>query len=292
MINLDAISKHLRRMIVRGLAGGGCGHIGSSMSLVEILRVLYDDVLRYRSDEPKWPDRDRLILSKGHGCLALYSILADKGFIPVEALDTCTRKGSILGGHPDTKCPGVECATGALGHGLAIGVGMALELRYQAHLKTQHRAVFLDDGVSHHPPRVFVIMGDGEIQEGSVWEAAMHAARHGLSNLTVVVDFNGFQSAGPSEPFLEPSGDVVSAHDTLRDKWEAFGFAVWEQNGHSVDQLRYRFDYGNCANDVPTAIICHTVKGKGLPWAENDPHWHHRPEIGPELIAQMNEALA
>jgi transketolase len=281
MTDLDARSKHLRRLIVRGLAGGGCGHIGSSMSLVEILRVLYDDVANVPSPaHPDWPDRDRIILSKGHGSLALYAILADSGFFPVEALDTCTRKGSILGGHPDTKCPGVECATGALGHGLAIGVGMALELRYQAHLKTQHLAAFLDVGVAYHPSRVFVIMGDGEIQEGSVWEAAMHAARHELSNLTVVVDYNKLQSAGPSADFVEP----------LWAKWEAFGFDAYCCNGHDVVALPNFLSHRNSMQ--PVAVICQTTKGKGLPFAENDPHWHHRPEIGPELIAKMNEALA
>ncbi len=263
-MTLDARSKHLRRLIVRGLAGGDSGHIGSSMSLVEILRVLYDDVLRYRADDPKWADRDRLILSKGHGCLALYAILADKGFIPVEALDTFSRKGSILGGHPDTKCPGIEWATGALGHGLPVAVGMALELRYRK-----------------SPSRVFVVMGDGETQEGSVWEAAMHAARHGLSNLIVIVDYNGIQSAGKSVPFLAP----------LAEKWRAFGFSATDIDGHDTGRLRFMFDAASIHRG-PVALICYTVKGKGLAFAENDPHWHHRPQIGPELIAQMNEALA
>src|ERR1043166_7494002 len=129
---LDERAKYLRRLIVRGLAGGGRGHIGSSMSLVEIMRVLYDDVLRYRPQEPRWSGRDRMILSKGHGCLALYAVLADKGFIPVEALDTFCRKDSILGGHPEaSKVPGVEASTGSLGHGLSYGLGMALAARIQ-----------------------------------------------------------------------------------------------------------------------------------------------------------------
>ena len=153
---LDERSKHLRRLIVRALDGGGRGHIGSSMSLVEIMRVLYDDVLRYRPSEPKWHERDRMILSKGHGCLALYVLLADKGFIPVEALDTFCRRDSILGGHPEAaKIPGVEASTGSLGHGLSFGLGMALAAR-----------------IERRDTRVFVVMGDGEINEGSVWEAA------------------------------------------------------------------------------------------------------------------------
>ena len=156
--------------MVRALEGGERGHVGSSMSLIEIMRVLYDDILRYRPAEPKWPERDRMILSKGHGCLALYVMLADKGFFPLETLDTFCRRDSILGGHPEAgKVPGVEASTGALGHGLSIGVGMALAARMQK-----------------RDSRVFVVMGDGEINEGSVWEAALCAGKHRLSNLTAV----------------------------------------------------------------------------------------------------------
>src|SRR6202041_2980576 len=159
---LDERSKHLRRLAVRTLHGGERGHVGSSMSLIEIMRVLYDDVLRYRASEPKWPGRDRMILSKGHGCIAQYVMLADKGFIPYETLDTFCRRDSILGGHPEAgKVPGGEASTGALGHGLPIGVGRAMAVRHQ---KRQSR--------------VFVTMGDGEIDEGSVWEAALSASKH------------------------------------------------------------------------------------------------------------------
>src|SRR5579862_478080 len=163
---LDERSKYLRRLVVRALQGGERGHVGSSMSLIEIMRVLYDDILRVRPKEPKWFGRDRMILSKGHGCLALYVMLADKGFIPIETLDTFCRRDSILGGHPEAaKVPGVEASTGALGHGLSYGVGMALAARVQK-----------------RDSRVIVVMGDGEINEGSVWEAAMCAGKHRLSN--------------------------------------------------------------------------------------------------------------
>src|SRR5579864_338558 len=162
---LDERSKHLRRLVVRTLQGGERGHVGSSMSLVEIMRVLYDDVLRYRASELKWPGRDRMILSKGHGCIAQYVMLAEKGFIRYETLDTFCRRDSILGGHPEAaKIPGVEASTGSLGHGLSYGVGMAIAARIM--------------GRGH---RIFVVMGDGEIQEGSVWEAAMCADKHRLS---------------------------------------------------------------------------------------------------------------
>src|SRR6476469_5925299 len=150
---LDERSKYLRKLVVRALEGGERGHVGSSMSLIEIMRVLYDDVLRYRAQEPKWGGRDRVILSKGHGCIAQYIMLADKGFIPVETLDTFCRRDSILGGHPEAaKIPGVEASTGSLGHGMSFGLGMALAAR-----------------IERRDTRVFVVMGDGEINEGSIW---------------------------------------------------------------------------------------------------------------------------
>jgi transketolase len=265
---LDERSKFLRRLIVRALEGGNRGHVGSSMSLVEILRVLYDDVLRYRPAEPRWPDRDRMILSKGHGCLALYVLLADKGFIPLETLDTFCRRDSILGGHPEaSKVPGVEASTGSLGHGLSFGVGMALAQRIQ-----------------RRDCRVFVVMGDGEINEGSVWEAAMCAGKHKLANLTAVIDYNKIQSAG----FTRDIQDL----EPLADKWLAFGFAAAEVDGHDVPALRDLFQRVPLQENRPTAIICHTVKGKGLPFAENDPNWHHKTKFADGEIARYYAALA
>src|SRR5271170_7890659 len=237
---LDERSKYLRRLVVRTLAGGERGHVGSSLSLIEIMRVFYDDILRYRPLEPKWTGRDRLILSKGHGCIALYVLLADKGFFPLETLDTFCRRDSILGGHPESnKIPGVEASTGALGHGLSIGVGMALAARMQ-----------------RRDSRIFVVLGDGEIDEGSVWEAALSAGKHKLANLTAIVDYNKIQSAGPTRDIqeLEP----------LLDKWRAFGFATVEVDGHDVLQLRRAFGGVPVDRNRPTAIICHTVKGKGI----------------------------
>jgi transketolase len=170
-----------------------------------------------RPAQPDWPERDRMILSKGHGCIALYVMLADKGFFPLETLDTFCRRDSILGGHPEaSKVPGVEASTGALGHGLSYGVGMALAAR-----------------IRRRDSRVIVVMGDGEINEGSVWEAALCAGKHGLSNLTAVIDYNKLQSAGPTREIqdLEP----------LADKWRAFNFAVAEVDGHDVAALRAVF---------------------------------------------------
>jgi transketolase len=237
------------------------------MSLVEIIRVLYDDVLRYRAAEPKWPGRDRMILSKGHGCIALYVVLADKGFIPLETLDTFCRRDSILGGHPEAaKVPGVEASTGALGHGLSVGVGMALAVHAQK-----------------RDSRVFVVMGDGEINEGSVWEAAMCAGKHRLSNLIAMVDYNKIQSAGPTREIqdLEP----------LLDKWRAFNFAAVDVDGHDVEALRAVLRRVPLSHDKPTAIICHTIKGKGIAFAENDPEWHHKNKVPAEMVAQLYAAL-
>jgi len=264
---LDERSKYLRRLVVRALEGGERGHVGSSMSLVEIMRVLYDDILRYRPQEPKWSERDRMILSKGHGCIALYVMLADKGFIPLETLDTFCRRDSILGGHPEAaKVPGVEASTGALGHGLSYGVGMALAAR-----------------IEKRDNRVIVVMGDGEINEGSVWEAALCAGKHKLSNLTAVIDYNKIQSAGPTREIqdLEP----------LLDKWRAFNFAAVDVDGHDVTALRNVFRSLPLAAERPSAIICHTVKGKGIAFAEHDANWHHKSKIANEVVAKLYAAL-
>src|SRR6202023_2474541 len=264
---LDERSKHLRRLAVRTLHGGERGHVGSSMSLIEIMRVLYDDVLRYRADEPKWPGRDRMILSKGHGCIAQYVMLAEKGFIPYETLDTFCRRDSILGGHPEAaKIPGVEASTGALGHGLSYGVGMALAAR-----------------IEKRDTRVIVVMGDGEINEGSVWEAAMCAGKHAVTHLTALVDYNKIQSAGPTREIQDP--------EPLADKWRAFGFAVAEVDGHDVAALRTLFARLPFAAERPSAISYHAVKGKGIGFAENDAEWHHKSKIGAELVARMYGAL-
>jgi transketolase len=266
-MSLDERSKHLRRLVVRTLAGGARGHVGSTLSLIEIMRVLYDDILRYRPREPKWSGRDRMILSKGHGCIAQYVLLADKGFIPLETLDTFCRRDSILGGHPESsKVPGVEASTGALGHGLSIGLGMALAAK-----------------IEKRDSRVIVVMGDGEINEGSVWEAAMCAGKHKLANLTAVIDYNKIQSAGPTREIqdLEP----------LIDKWRAFNFAAIDVDGHDVNALRDAFRSLPLAQDRPSAIICHTVKGKGISFAEHDANWHHKSKIANDVVAKLYAAL-
>jgi transketolase len=265
-VRLDDRSLHLRRLVVQALEGGGRGHVGSSLSLIEIVRVLYDDVLRHRPAEPRWAGRDRFILSKGHGCLAQYALLADTGYFRVEELRTFCRRDSFLGGHPEAgKVPGVEASTGALGHGLPIGLGMAVAAR-----------------IRKADTRVFVVMGDGEINEGSVWEAAMCAGKHGLANLTAIVDYNKLQSYGPVSQ--------VQPLEPLADKWRAFGFDAVEADGHDVAELRRVFVQRSGARK-PLAVICHTVKGKGLAFAEGDPNWHHKNRVSAAMAADMYAAL-
>jgi transketolase len=264
---LDERSIYLRRLIVRALEGGGRGHIGSSLSLVEIMRVLYDDILRFRPTDPAWAGRDRCILSKGHGCLAQYVMLADKGFFPIDVLDGFCRYDSILGGHPEAgKIPGVEASTGALGHGLPIGMGRALAIRMKG-----------------QDARIFVITGDGEINEGSVWEAALSCSKHSLSNLVLMIDYNKIQSAGATAEILDL--------EPLVDKWRSFGFATVEVDGHDVEALRRLLCRVPLDRDRPTAIICHTVKGKGISFTENDADWHHKSSLKADVIAEMYAAL-
>lgn len=264
---LDERSLELRRQIVRMLEKGGRGHVGSAFSLVEILRVLYDDVLRYDPGNPRWPQRDRFILSKGHGCLALYVLLAEKGFFPEAELWRFCKTDGILGGHPEAgKVPGVEASTGSLGHGLPIGVGFALNARHE---QAAHR--------------VFVVASDGESNEGSVWEAALCAAKHKLSNLTVLVDYNKQQSYSTTYEVLDL--------DPFADKWRAFGFAVEEADGHSVEQLRAALKRTPFDAGKPSALICHTIKGKGVGFVENNLNWHHKNKVTPEEIQSLLAAL-
>jgi len=248
------------------LESGGRGHVGSALSLVEILRVLYDDVLQYDPHNPDWLDRDRFILSKGQGCLALYALLADKGFFPDSELDRFCQSEALLGGHPEIRVPGVEASTGSLGHGLAIGIGFALNAKYE-----------------NSDYRTFVAIGDGESNEGSIWEGAMCASKHGLNNLTVLVDYNKQQSYGSTYEVqdLEPVGD----------KWRAFGFGVAEVDGHDVDQIRSVLTGLPVDHGKPTAVICHTVKGKGIDYVEGNLDWHHKNRLSDDDISALKSAL-
>ena len=260
-------ARKLRGDIISMMEDGGRGHLASALSLVEILGVLYDEVLKYRSNEPRWPQRDRLILSKGHGCLALYAVLADKGFFDAAELRRVCRADGILGGHPEfPKVPGVEASTGALGHGLSIGIGMALDARYE---KRDHKVV--------------VIVGDGECNEGSIWEAALCAHKHGLDNLTVVVDYNKMQSYA--------STSQVLGLEPFVDKWKSFGFSVCEVDGHDAAALGQVFEALPFSPERPNAVICHTTKGKGITFVENNLAWHHKSRLESDEISALYSAL-
>lgn len=235
----------MRRHILRMIHGSGtAGHYGGSLSCVEILACLFFRHMRHRPADPGWPERDRFVLSKGHAAPALYAALAEAGYFPMQHLDTFKRFGSILQGHPDMLLtPGVEMSTGSLGQGLSAALGMALAAR-------------LDGRVS----RVYALLGDGELDEGSVWEAAMAAAHYGAANLTALLDRNLLQVTGPTEKSmrLEP----VAA------KWQAFGWQVLTVDGHDIAEILEALRCAGETGDKPTVIIARTVKGKGIPALE------------------------
>ena len=266
-ISLDKRSLYLRSLVVDCLFGGGRGHMGSAMSLIEILRVLYDSFLKFNPKKPNDINRDRLILSKGHGCLALYAILADKKFFDKKILKTASKFDSILGGHPEFgKVPGVEASTGALGHGPAIGVGMAIGAKIK---KLKYK--------------IFTIVGDGEINEGSFWESSMIASKHSLDNFHVIIDYNKIQSYGKTKEVLDL--------EPLKNKLENFGYKVSEINGHNIAQLFNYFKKIKNNKKKPTALICHTVKGKGFHFAEDNPFWHHKNFFTEKEVFAINKCL-
>lgn len=262
----------LRRNIWRTLAAAGSGHVGGSSSAAEVLATLYFHTLRYRPGEPRWPERDRFVLSKGHANAALVSVLAQADFISDSLLDTFNHLDSPLGMHPDMiKVPGVEMSTGALGHGLAVGVGMALAARLTAARS------------GTEPYRVYVMLGDGECHEGSVWEAAQCAAHYRLSHLTAIVDRNRVSQSGHVSEIMEI--------EPFADKWRAFGFEVREVDGHDLAQVVDALDALPWHPQKPAALIAHTVKGKGVSFAEDTYLWHSN-TVTPEILEKALAELA
>lgn len=239
----------VRERIVRMCANPEGGHLGGSMSLVEILVTLYHRVLRIDPNRPDAPDRDLLVLSKGHGAIALYATLAERGFFPEQWLSEYAHPDAALTAHPNTVVPGVEVSTGSLGHGLSLGVGFAMGFR-----------------LSGTDRRCFVVLGDGELQEGSIWEAVMAAGAHRLDQLVAVVDRNGLQITGPTEQAvgLEP----------LADRWRSFGWQAMDVDGHDPTQLKEAL-LAAPGGGRPTVVIAHTVKGKGLPYVEGQTRSHY-----------------
>jgi transketolase len=242
---------------------GGSSHVGSALSMADIVALLYGEVLRIDPARPEWPERDRFILSKGHAGACVYAALAERGFFPVAELDRHYRNGSNLSGHVSHKgVPGVELSTGSLGHGLGIGAGMALNLRR------------VGGG-----QRVFVLMSDGECDEGSVWEAALFAGHHRLANLCAVIDHNKLQSLGPVTEAL--------GLEPFDDKWRAFGWATRRVDGHDHEALCAAF--ADREGERPTCIIADTIKGRGVSFMENQVLWHYRAPRGEEYVAAMRE---
>lgn len=262
---LDVLARRLRGEIVAMTHAKKVPHLGSDLSCVDILAVLYWRILRIDPERPDDADRDRFILSKGHAAKALYATLAHRGYFEKALLRTFNDPGGCLPEHPGPRCvPGIEAATGSLGHGLPLGLGMALAGR-----------------VARRHYRVFVLLSDGECNEGAVWEAAMMAAAQAVSTLTVVVDFNKWQATGRSEDVL--------ALDPLADKWRAFGWDAVEVDGHDTDALSAALDPGADTGAKPRAIIAHTVKGKGVSFMEDDNNWHYRIPTAAEVEQAFRE---
>lgn len=248
--SLEERAMVIRRHVIRMIAKAGSGHPGSSLSTVDLLVALFYKKLRHNPQLPAWPDRDRFILSKGHGCPALYAVLAEHGYFNVDKLDTLRQFGSILQGHPCMKTtPGIEISGGSLGQGLSVGLGIALAAK-----------------LDKKDFRTYVMLGDGEIEEGQVWEAAMAASHYKMDNLCAIIDQNGLQIDG----FIH---EIMSSHP-IPEKWRGFGWHVIEVNGHDYSAILTAYDDAEKVKGQPTVIVAKTVKGKGVSFMENHVDWH------------------
>lgn len=263
---LALLSAKLRSRIIETSSTTGTPHLGSCLSCVDILTALYFGVLRIDASNPRAPERDRCILSKGHGAMGLFHVLAERGFYPLSDLNDYGKDGGVFAEHPPTPehLAGIEAATGSLGHGLPLGLGMAMASHIQ-----------------DRPYNVYVVLGDGECNEGSVWEAAMLAAAQKISNLCVIIDFNKWQATGRSRE--------VMALDPLADKWRAFGWNAIEVDGHNFAELLSALSKFPHENGQPTAIVAHTVKGKGVSFMEDDNNWHYRIPTTEEVVKSKFE---
>jgi len=249
---LDQLSKQIRVEIIEIAHETETIHVGGCLSCVDILVTLYFGCMSVRPEEPDWQDRDRFILSKGHAALALYTVLAHRGFYPLEQVVTFNKDKSLFTEHPVWKnIPGVESTSGSLGHGLGIGSGMALAAK-----------------ISKKLYRTFVLMSDGECEEGSIWEAALFAPAHQLGNLVAIIDYNKWQACGRSNEIMNLS--------PLKQKFSAFGWAAYEVDGHDIGAMIDLFQSILTSPERPVAIIAHTIKGKGVSFMEDDNNWHYR----------------
>ena len=274
---LEEVARQIRLAIVRTVNHSRAGHLGGPLSAADILAALYFHVMRIRPDEPAWPDRDRFILSKGHSSVGLYAALALRGYFPVEELATFDAAHSRLQGHPDmTRLPGLDMSSGSLGMGISAGVGMALGAR-----------------LTGRDVRTYVMLGDGECQEGEVWEAAMSAARYGLDSLIAIVDHNKLQQYG--WPGDGPDGRTPpQAPGELVAKWSAFGWRVLELDGHDMEKILQALEEAAHGDGRPTVLIAHTTKGKGVSFMEGHYFWHTRaikPDEFAIAMADLGEPL-
>ncbi len=262
---LQAIAKRVRREIVEMTGAAKSGHPGGSLSAVEILVELYFNHMRIDPANPKWPDRDRFILSKGHACPVLYAVMAEAGFTPIDQLNTLRKLGSIYQGHPDMRfIPSLEASTGSLGEGLSLALGMGLAARM--------------DGRSY---RTYVMLGDGESQEGQIWEAAMAGAFHKVDNVVAIVDYNGIQLDGFVKDIMEIK--------PLAEKWRAFGWHAIEIDGHSLPAIQQALAEAEATKGQPTCIVAHTIKGKGVSFMENNPKFHGTAPTPDEVKLALQE---
>ncbi|MEO2065710.1 MAG: transketolase [Desulfurobacteriaceae bacterium] len=269
-VTLRAIAREVRKDILKMTSNAQSGHPGGAMSATDIIVTLYYYKMRHNPLNPKWEERDRFVLSKGHVCPALYSVLARTGYFPLEKLMEFRKVDGDLQGHPDMhKTPGIEISTGSLGHGIGAAVGMAIGLK-----------------LSGSDSKVYCMIGDGEAQEGSVWEASMAASHYNLNNLVVILDNNNLQIDGPVD-------EVMSIYPAA-EKWKAFGWNVMEINGHDFKEIKEALDRADESRFKPTMIIAKTVKGKGVSFMENRAEWHGKalpPELLKEALKELGEII-
>ncbi len=261
---LENKAKQIRRLIIEMLAKAGSGHPGGSLSATDLITALYFSVLRHKPSDPHWSDRDRFHMSKGHCCPLWYAVLAESGYFPKDKLMTLRQLGSLLQGHPDRRTPGIESASGSLGQGLSIALGMSLAGK-----------------IDKKGYRVYVLLGDGEIQEGNIWEAAMAAAHYKCDNLCAILDYNGFQIDGRT-------CDIMNL-EPIAAKWQAFGWQTIDINGHNMQEILGAYEEAANVKGKPTIIIARTVKGKGVSFMENTCDFHGRAPTKEETEKALKE---
>jgi len=261
---LENKAKQIRRLIVQMLAKAGSGHPGGSLSSTDLITALYFMILRHNPKDPDWPDRDRFHMSKGHCCPLWYAVLAESGYFPMKELWSLRQLGSILQGHPDRSTPGVTVASGSLGQGLSVALGMSLAAK-----------------IDKKDYRVYCLLGDGETQEGNIWEAAMAASHYKRDNLCAMLDYNGFQIDGKTK-------DIMNL-EPMADKWQAFGWHTIAIDGHNMKEILSAYEEAKVIKGKPTIIIARTIKGKGVSFMENVLDFHGRSPTKDEAERALKE---